>query len=459
MNGATEQLAHFVATIQYESLPPEAIATAKQAILDCLGCIIAGVNETAVKVTSDYAQSLKSTQEAGVICRAFRTSAETAAWINGVASHCLDYDDVGIMSRHGNIHPSVSILPAVLALGERDHASGREILVSFIAGIETELQLGVVMGKQISGIGWHPTPVLGVMGAAAAACRLLALNAEQTRCAFGIASSFASGLQPNFGTMTKPLHAGNAARGGVVAGLLASRGFDGNQRIFEEPLGFSNIFAGKGTAERISQDPHWNEGWQIIRGIAFKPYPSCRGTHPGIDALLELKKEFGIEGKDIVSIDCKVNPWDLELLRYHDPQNALEAKFSLEHCLAVALLDGSVNLSHFTESRVKDPKVKAIVARTHCHSPADWADSPKLCQELTMKDRAGKEYTKKVLTPKGDPDNPLSDLELADKFADCASSWFAKQESREITAQVGRLELLADIGPLMESLTKVGSGV
>ena len=444
----------FVSTIQYEVIPKEAIDIAKQAILDCLGCIIAGANEPAVKITSDYARAVNGSPEAGVICQGFKTSAEMAAWINGVASHCLDYDDVGIMSVVGNIHPSVSILPVVLALGARNHASGKDILTAFIAGIETELRLGFVMGKQISGAGWHPTPVLGVMGATAAASRMLSLNVEQICWAFGIASSFASGLQPNFGTMTKPLHAGNAARGGVVAGLLASRGFDGNQKIFEEPLGFSNLFGGKGTAERISQDTSWNEKWQMIHGIAFKPYPSCRGTHPGIDAMLELKREFSLNANDVASVTCKVNPWDLELLRYHNPQNTLEAKFSLEYCLAVALLNGHVSLVHFTDASVKDPKIKAIVSRTNCYSPADWADSPKLCQELTIKDHSGKEYTKKVLKPKGDPDNPMSDQELAYKFEDCASPYFSKQERLEIINQVIHLETLDDIGRLMERLTK-----
>jgi 2-methylcitrate dehydratase PrpD len=445
MNGATEQLANFVSTIKYDDIPKAAVSTAKQAILDCLGCIVAGAGEPAVKITSEYAKAVVGSQEAGVICRGFKTSAEMAAWINGVASHCLDYDDVGIMSVHGNIHPSVSILPVVLALGAKNHASGKEILTAFIAGIETELRLGFVMGKQVSGAGWHPTPVLGVMGAAAAASRLLSLRAEQVRCAFGIASSFASGLQPNFGTMTKPLHAGNAARGGIVAGLLASRGFDANSKIFEESLGFGNLFGGIGTAERISQDASWNEKWQIVGGIAFKPYPSCRGTHPGIDAMLELRREYSLNESDIASISCKVNPWDLELLRYHDPQNALEAKFSLEFCLAVALLNGQVSLKHFTDAYGKDPKIKNIISKTNCHSPADWADSPKLCQELTIKDHSGKEYTKKVLKPKGDPDNPMSDRELADKFADCASSYFSKQERRDIIEQVTNLEALEDI--------------
>ncbi|MDA8124571.1 MAG: MmgE/PrpD family protein [Deltaproteobacteria bacterium] len=454
MNGATAQLADFVSTIQYETLPAEAIVTAKQAILDCLGCIVAGAAEPAVKITGDYARATNSSPEAGVLCQGFKTSAELAAWINGVASHCLDYDDVGIMAVHGNMHPSVSILPVVLALGEKNHSSGKEILTAFVAGIEAQLRLATVMGKQVSAAGWHPTPVLGVMGATAAACRLLSLNAEQTRCAFGIASSFAAGLQPNFGTMTKPLHAGNAARGGVVAGLLAARGFDANQKIFEEPLGFGNLFGGKGTAERMSQERSWNEKWQIVRGIAFKPYPSCRGTHPGIDAMLELRREFALRESDIASISCKVNPWDLELLRYHDPQNGLEAKFSLEYCLAVALLDGQVCLAHFADARVKDPKIKALIAKINCHSPADWADSPKLCQELTIKDHAGKEYTKKVLKPKGDPDNPLSDQELAVKFADCAATCFSKSERQEIIERIRSLETLSEIDKLMNLLMK-----
>jgi 2-methylcitrate dehydratase PrpD len=454
MISATGQLAGFVSAIRFEDIPREGIATARQAILDCLGCVIAGAGEAAVAITSAYAKAVDGVPEAGVICHGFKTSAEMAAWINGVASHCLDYDDVGIMSVHGNLHPSVPILPVLLAIGAKNHASGKEILTAFVAGIEAELRLASLMGREIGAAGWHPTPVLGVMAAAAAACRLLSLSAEQTRCAFGIASSFAVGLQPNFGTMTKPLHAGNAARGGVVAGLLAAQGFDGNQRIFEEPLGFGNLFGGKGTAERISRETGWNEKWQIIRGIAFKPYPSCRGTHAGIDAMLELKREHAFQESDIASLTCKMNPWDLDLLRYHDPQNALQAKFSLEYCLAAALSDGQVSLAHFTDARVNDPKIKAIIKRIRCISPEDWADSPKMCQELTVRDHAGREYTKKVLKPKGDPDNPLSDEELAFKFEDCASSWFSRQESREIMGQVMELEALGDIGPLVGILTK-----
>ncbi len=243
--GATEKIVNFIIETDYEHIPKGAIAVAKNAILDYLGVTVAGSSEPVARIIAGQVRQMGAAGEAGVVCQNFRTSCDLAAWINGAASHALDYDDTFPAPVVGyNLHPTVAVLPAVLALGEKYEVSGSDILAAYIVGIEVLFRAGASIGRYTSEVGWHPTPILGVEGAVAATAKILKLNAWQIQMALGIASSLAGGLSRNYGTMTKPLHAGSAARNGVVAALLARNGFTAIPGILEGEFSFYNMFSG-----------------------------------------------------------------------------------------------------------------------------------------------------------------------------------------------------------------------
>ncbi len=228
--GVTERFARFVVDTSYEDIPPEAIRIAKEISLDCLGTTLAGYVDPVGKAITKIVRDLGGTPECTVIGAGFKTSSAQAALANGTMAHALDFDDMGLSMGH----PSVPVLPVILALGEKMHLTGRDILTAHLIGFEVEGKLGYG-SQELYSRGWHSTGVLGVMGAAAAAAKMLKLNMEQTRMAFGIAASHAAAVKPNMGSMTKPLHAGNAARGGIMAALLAKEGYTAEPSIIEHP--------------------------------------------------------------------------------------------------------------------------------------------------------------------------------------------------------------------------------
>ncbi|MBI2287835.1 MAG: MmgE/PrpD family protein [Chloroflexi bacterium] len=236
----TEEIVKFITGISYKQLPSAVIDTSKMAILDCLGVTLAGAEESSSKIISQYVRET-GRPEAGVIGRSFKTSIDQAAWANGTQGHALDYDDYFIPDHLTPYHPTVAILPAILAVGQKHHLSGKDILLAYNTGFEVEARIALACIQQQYDLGWHTTSTLGSLGAAAAISKMLRLNEEKTAIALGIASSLAGGLRQNFGTMTKPLHAGNAARNGVVAAILAQSGFTADRNILDGPLSFGNV--------------------------------------------------------------------------------------------------------------------------------------------------------------------------------------------------------------------------
>lgn len=239
----TEQLAAFTAHIVYEDVPSQAYARAKDAILDGLGCALVGSPTSTGKIIVQYVRDRGGEACAGVIGGGFKTSAPLAALANGTMAHALDFDDVN-WSISG--HPTVPLLPAVLALGQEVHASGQEVLLAYTLGFEVETKIGLGVNPRHYDLGWHATSTLGTLGAAAACAKLLHLDVQHTQTTLGIAASTAAGLRQNFGTMTKPFHPGQAAMNGVTAALLAQLGWTADSHILEAPYGFCQLYAGPG---------------------------------------------------------------------------------------------------------------------------------------------------------------------------------------------------------------------
>lgn len=453
--GATEQLARFIVEISLGKMPPKAISTAKGAILDCIGVTFTGVVSHEGKIMADFVREVGGNPVATVIGMGLRTSAPWAALANGIMAHAEDYDDVGLAIGG---HPSVPMLPAVLALGEQCKASGREILESYLVGFEVESRMG--RGIMPSGHyqrGWHATATNGTLGAAAAGAKLLKLDVQQARMALAIAASQASGVRQNFGTMTKPFHAGHAARSGVVAAMLASKGFTGHADIIEEKLGYCNVLrgdVGPCAIEKITEG--LGETYEIITsGVIIKIYPSCGETHAPVDTLLKAMRKHNIAAKDIASIDCTVGELINTVAFYTEPKTGLEGKFSLEYCLARTALDGNLTLGDFTEKRVNEPRVRDFMKKVKRHIDPDPSMRGLLPAKIDIKLTDGRQVSElNTGQIKGYPEQPLTRDELAAKYKDCARIVLSPKEVERSLELIENLESMKDISELMSVISK-----
>jgi 2-methylcitrate dehydratase PrpD len=444
--GITEQVADFIVNTTIQKMPSQAVKIAKDAILDCLGVMLAGAATDEGKIMTRFVRDVGGNPVSTVVGGGFRTSAPWAALANGTMGHAEDFDDSGFAILG---HPSVPVLPAILALGEQCKASGKDVIEAYIVGFEVESKLGLaVIPSGHYGRGWHATATLGAMGAAAASAHMLKLDLNQTRMALGIAASQVSGVRQNFGTMTKPFHAGHAARNGVVAAMLAKLGFTAHADIIEEKLGFCNVFKGDNPCELGSIVSGLGETYEITTsGIAFKLFPSCHETHACIHTVLDLRLEHGIEPQDVESIDCVISELIATVAFYTEPKTGLEGKFSVEYCIARALYDGKVALEDFTDKSVNQPQVREIKKKIRRH--LDPSQPGLSLIEMTIKMKDGREFYKRsdeIL--KGFPQRPLSREELTGKYRQCARILLSAEDVERSLALVESLENLRDISEL-----------
>jgi 2-methylcitrate dehydratase PrpD len=451
----TEKLAAFIVDTDLERIPTEAIELAKESILDCLGVMLAGSKAPVGRMISEFVRETGGRPEATVAGAGLRTSAAEAALANGTMAHALDYDD-----RHSSIrgHPSATLLPAVLALGERSGASGGDLLSAYVVGFEVEARIGRTVNIEHYERGWHATATLGTMGAAAGAAKILKLNIEKTRTALGIAASRAAGIRQNFGTMTKPLHAGNAAQSGVLAAVLADKGFTADLGVLEGPFGFCNLFCGEGNYEldKITRD--LGGAFEIVSpGVCIKYYPCCNGSHRALDAILHLVETCNILPHEVESVECGVPYLHPRVLAYHAPRNSLEGKFSMEFAMAIALLDRAAGLEQFTDSKVLAAETQQLMKRVHMYIHPEQRTRQSLESEfalVTVRLHDGREYSHRVDKPKGYPENPLTREQLLTKYRDCASSVMSPRDvdrSIELLAGLERLEDLIELMTLVRS--------
>jgi 2-methylcitrate dehydratase PrpD len=443
-------IAERIGAIHYDGLPPEAVRWAKAAILDTVGVTLAGAAEPCAQI----AAGVLGLGQAGGDCLIFgsdrRAAPLDAALVNGTAAHALDFDDV---SNSLGGHPSAPILPALFALGEVLDCTGRDFIAAYVAGFETETRVGRGVHFHHYEKGWHPTATLGVFGAAAACCHLLGLDRAKTAQALAIAASLASGIKANFGTMTKPLHVGHTARNGLFAALLARDDFTANPAALEHKQGFLLVFNGAGTfdAEAILRD--WGQPYDIVRpGLGVKQHPCCGSTHPAIDALLLLRAAHDIAPERVARIDSWTHPRRLAHTDRPDPQSGLDAKFSVQYCLARALLHGRIMLEHFEGAAFRDPAAQALMRRVHAapHPETGSASEEHLGAEVRITFEDGKTIAQRVGAALGrGPDNPLPADALAAKFADCAARALPPAQVEKLQ----RLLLQLDEAPSLRAVT------
>jgi len=421
--------------------------------LDTLAVILGGCSEEGSRIVAQWLCQQRASEEASILGYGFRTAAADAALANATFGHALDYDDVSL-SLSG--HPSIPVAPAVLALAERRAASGRQVITAFILGFEVEAKVGRAMAVPHYTLGWHPTATLGSLGAAAAGAKLLGLNVQGTTMALAIAASLASGLRQNFGTMTKPLHAGLAARNGVMAAELAAAGFTANHQALEGPHGFFHAFSGgqqRLDPTRAVQD--LGRPFDIVSpGIAVKLYPCCYSIHRALDAILELRGQRPILPEEVDHIEVRVSRGTLLPLIPEAPTTGLQAKFSLAYCLASALLDGQVGLTTFSDAALQRPQVRALMAKVRTvEEDAEGHGTSSGWAEVGIRLKNGRERWRRVENPRGSPQRPLSWDELVAKFNDCARQVLPEELRRRAVALVADLDSLDDVRELMELLS------
>ncbi|MGE3784459.1 MAG: MmgE/PrpD family protein, partial [Alphaproteobacteria bacterium] len=411
MTTIIEGMAERIGRISYTDLPPEAVHWAKAAILDTVGVTLAGAAEPCTQIVARVLGTGAVNSHGGE-CLIFGTDRRAApldaALINGTAAHALDFDDV---SNSMGGHPSAPIVPALFALGEILDCTGRDAIAAYVAGFETETRIGRGVNLHHYEKGWHPTATLGVFGAAAACCHLMGLDRAKTAQALAIASSLAAGVKANFGTMTKPLHVGHTARNGLFAAMLAREGFTANDAALEHKQGFLRVFNGPGNFDEEAILADWGRPYDLVSpGLGIKQHPCCGSTHPAIDALLALRADHEIVPDKVARIDSWTHPRRLAHTDRPDPQSGLDAKFSVQYCLARALIEGRIVLEHFEGEAFRDPAARALMRRIHAAPFPETATGggEPLGAEIRITLEDGRTITKRIGSALGrGHDNPL----------------------------------------------------
>jgi 2-methylcitrate dehydratase PrpD len=432
--------------------PADARAAAARAFLDTIGVALAGAPEPAAKIAARVA-SADGSGPCAIVGTPCRASASNAALANGTAAHALDFDDMCFVSL---AHPSAPLVAAALAAGEAAGATGRALLDGYVVGFEIEGRLGRAMNPRHYQRGWHCTATLGTIGAAAAAARILGLDKDAAAHALAIAASEASGVKENFGTMVKPLHAGLAARNGIVAAQLARAGMIGSAAAIDGPQGMLTAL----DSERASLDDAAGDlgvRWEIVdTGITVKLYPSCAGTHPTLDALLDLRRRHGIVAGDVEAIEIGVDPIVPTILIHDRPETGLEGKFSMPFCAAAAIVRGSVGIETFTEAGLRDPEILDVQSRVRMRvDPSlDPSALPLTQARVSVRLRGGRELTAIANGARGYPDRPASDAELDAKFLSCAAAALRADAARTALEALRDIERASDVRlltPLLQS--------
>ncbi|WP_136063971.1 MmgE/PrpD family protein [Modicisalibacter radicis] len=453
--GLTREVVEFIRATDYADLSNDLIAIGKKSILDGFGLALSGSVAESGRIVQDYLKRQGVAGRASVIGTDMHVPERFAAFANGVGIHADDFDDtqlaVGPDRVYGLLtHPTAPCLPAALAVAEVHDLSGRELMLAYHLGVEVETKIAEAISPRHYQHGFHATATCGTFAAAAAAGRLLGLDEPTLLRALAIAASQSAGLRENFGTMTKPFHAGRSSESGIVAVDFAQFGWSATDKILESPRGFFQAHGGGYMLEAISG--RLGRPWTFVEpGVSIKPNPSGSLTHPGMTRMLELILEHDIRPDDVDRVDVGTNHNMPNALIHHRPANELQAKFSMEFCMAILLLERRGGLPEFTDEVVNRSDVQEMIGRVHfgVHPEAEAAGYDKMTTIIDIHLKNGQTISGRADFGKGSPANPMSYDEVADKFRGCAefAGWdSAKTES--LIEAVRRLEELESVREL-----------
>ena len=450
----TKRIAEYVVTASLEDFPAEAVEAAKGAIIDCLGCMLAGSVEPLADVLCEYVKSTGGSPKSTVVGRGFKTSAPEAALVNGAMGHALDYDDI---SRAIKGHPSVVLLPVSLALAEDQNAPGQDLLLAYMLGFEVASSVGISLSAAYhDDLGWHPTGPLGALGAAAAAARILKLDQQQTAMAVSLAASQAAGLRQNFGTMTKPYHAGASCRTGVSSAQLVKAGFTASTDAIEGRFGFLHAYSGgAGYSKERVLETLGEQCFLLTSGVEIKKYPCCGSAHLALDATSSILDREDLVPAQVEKVNVKVDFDPPRSLVHSRPASGLEGKFSMQYCLAAAIIDRKIELGTFSDAQVMRPEAQALISRVNMQRIPGYEGRPSWIEaynEVEIQLQNGRVLRERADRITQGGLRGASMLDIHRKFDDCASQALPSESVRELARHLDKLEDLGSVREITDLL-------
>lgn len=415
--GATRDLAAFVSTLSYEKIPTHVVTYVKELILDNLGVIIFGNQTKWGKMVAEMAMEAGATPRSAIFGTNSKTSAPLAALANATGGHAFEFDEI---HPDGGIHPGSIIIPVILALAETEGTcSGRDFITSTVAAYEVGCRVGMAAGSGLFYRGHHPQGSTGVFAAAAAATKIIGLDAEKTQQAMGVAGSFASGLMAaQEGAMVKRMHAGVSAQNGVYGALLARKGFTGIHNVLEASFGgFLQTFSNTPATEHLLAG--LGEQWQTLN-VAYKPFATVASIHTALDGLLAIMRDKNLNADDIESIDVGCGKVTYRHCAWtYRPEGVTSAQMNLFYSLAVVAIDGAAGIHQFSESRLKDERVLGLIARMQAHIDPEidaMGRSFRHGSSISVTTKSGRTFRRTELHRRGTKENPPHPGDIEKKF-------------------------------------------
>jgi 2-methylcitrate dehydratase PrpD len=462
----TAAIVEFMDRLSFDQIPERAVVEARRCLIDGLGVVLAGATVRGSEIVRDYIKTVgraaSADSAASTVLGPERLSAAAAdaALANGASGHAMDYDDTQLSSSPDRVfglltHPTVPALAASLAVGERLNVSGRAFLQAFVTGFEVECKMAEAINPDHYQRGFHSTGTLGTFGSVASAAVLMKLTRPQIAHALGIAASMSSGIRVNFGSMTKPLHAGRAAENGVVAAELASRGFTAGDDPLDGEWGYFQVLGGGADAARLV--PALGTPFSIVDpGVSFKPYPCGSLGHPTMDAMLKLVTDHDLKQEQIARVRVRAGSNILNPLRYKIAKTELEAKFCLPFMMASIALRRRAGIREFTDEFVSSPPVQAMMSRVETvfdpQIEARGFDKMRSVIEVVLSD--GRTLTETSDERyRGGPQKPFTRADLHEKFTDCASLVLPADRIRRALSLIESVETLKSVRELTQALT------
>ena len=452
----TDYVAGFVCETSLKDVPADVMELGKKSMLDGIGLAISGSVAKSGELVRQHLNSLGiPTGAATVFGSNIKTAPRFAAFANGVGIHADDYDDTQLAVAKDRVyglltHPTAPALPSAIAKGEALNASGADVFLAYQLGVEVECKISEAINPRHYQTGFHSTATCGTFASASAAGKLMGLNKETMLRALSIAGSQSAGLRENFGTMTKPFHAGRSSESGIVAADFAQIGWTAAPTILEAPRGFFSAAGGGYDPKAI--DGVLGKPWTFASpGVSIKPHPSGSLTHPGMTEMLRLIKEHGIKADQVVSVKVGTNHNMPNALIHHRPTNELQAKFSMEFCMAILLLEGRAGLSEFTDEVVMRPDVQAMIKKVDfgVDPEAEAAGFHKMTTIITITLTDGKVIRGSADFGRGSPAMPMTYDEVADKFREnCEFAKFSSQKANQVVEMIRGIEKVGSIREL-----------
>lgn len=457
--GISHALAFWAAAARV--FPADAFNRAKRAFIDTVACMVPGAFEdAAVKLRG--VSGKWSLGSCTVIGEKLGQAAPLAALANGAAAHALDFDD---NLDPAKAHISAVMVPALLALGEERKAAGRDVLAAYITGLQIATRVGQGLNPFHRNRGWHATSTIGAIGSAVACGKLINLDAMKMAHALNMSTSFAGGFMSQFGSMTKPLHAGKAAEAGVICAALAEAGMTAGDETLDGPTGMAQLMVGPDLEALRTGANFKREHGQTMRfeagnvgeplaiiahGLKVKRFPTCASTHRALDGVLALMQAHNFTADNVARVDVFAPVSHLNNLMYTDPADGMQAKFSLEFCVAVALRNVGVGLEDFSPNAVADKKFRTLMPLVRRH-PVDKLESEFPTRvEIALK--SGAVHKIEIDAPKGRADNPMTDAELWDKLRQCCRGILDDTATQNLVAALSALDTDAPVSTLMNVL-------